>query len=170
MKITQFKEIPKFIGCGNYHVNIGWTYIERWLASVPEADLDPDFQRGHVWTKDKQVKYVEFILRGGTSSRDIYWNHPGWMTHFKGEMVLVDGKQRMEAVRAFLRDEIEAFGSKYSEYTDRIQPLSTDFVFHINNLKTRAEVLQWYLDLNSGGVVHTEEELNRVRDLLAKEQ
>lgn len=169
MKITKFQDIPQFISGGSYSVNVGWTYIESWLANVPEADLDPDFQRGHVWTQDKQVKYVEFILRGGKSSRDIYWNHPGWMRDFKGEMVLVDGKQRLEAVRAFLRDEFEVFGSKYSEYTDRIRQISTDFIFHVNDLRTRAEVLQWYLDLNSGGVVHTDDELNRVRELLAKE-
>jgi hypothetical protein len=40
----------------------------------------------------------------------------------------------------------------------------------VNDLKTREEVLQWYLDLNSGGVVHTEEELNRVREMLEKEK
>ncbi len=45
-----------------------------------------------------------------------------------------------------------------------------DFVFCVNDLQTRAEVLQWYLDLNEGGVVHTSEELNRVRAMLAKEQ
>lgn len=39
----------------------------------------------------------------------------------------------------------------------------------VNELRTRAEVLRWYLQLNSGGVVHTEEELARVRALLEAE-
>jgi hypothetical protein len=39
----------------------------------------------------------------------------------------------------------------------------------VNELKTRREVLQWYLDLNAGGVVHTTKEIERVRELLAKE-
>lgn len=170
MKLIKFKDIPQFIHGGNYVVNVGWSYLERWLDDLPEADMNPDFQRGHVWTRDKQIKYVEFILRGGKSSKDIYWNHPGWMSNFKGEMVLVDGKQRLEAVRAFLNDEIEAFGSKMSEYTDKFPNISNcDFVIHVNNLQTRKEVLQWYLDLNAGGVVHTDDELNRVRDLLEQE-
>ena len=41
------------------------------------------------------------------------------------------------------------------------------FRWHVNDLSTYSEVLQWYLDLNSGGTVHTEEELNRVQQLLS---
>jgi hypothetical protein len=40
----------------------------------------------------------------------------------------------------------------------------------VNDLKTKAEVLQWYLDINSGGVVHTETELEKVKRLLTKEK
>ena len=36
----------------------------------------------------------------------------------------------------------------------------------INNLKTRGQVLEWYLQLNDRGVVHTKEELDKVRRLL----
>lgn len=171
MKLTKFKDIPQFIHGGNYAVHVPWKYLVTWLDELPEADMNPDFQRGHVWTIDKQVKYVEFILRGGKSSKDIYWNHPGWMSSFVGDMVLVDGKQRLEAVRAFLNNEIEAFGSTLSEYTDGLPSISNcDFIMHVNNLPTRKEVLQWYLDLNSGGVVHTDDELNRVRELLEQEK
>lgn len=173
MKITKFSDIPQFTNSGDYQVNVDWRYLETWLAELPSenvpVDLDPDFQRHHVWTHEKQVAYVEFILRGGKSSRDIYFNNSAWMTSFDGEMVLVDGKQRLEAVRAFMSDELEAFGSLYSEFTDNIRSLNASFTMHVNDLKTRAEVLQWYLDLNSGGVVHTEPELQRVRNLLVKE-
>lgn len=31
-------------------------------------------------------------------------------------------------------------------------------------------VLQWYLDMNTGGTVHSEEEIARVRNLLEQEQ
>jgi hypothetical protein len=40
----------------------------------------------------------------------------------------------------------------------------------VNNLQTRKEVLTWHLQTNDGGVVHSAEELERVRGLLAKEQ
>jgi hypothetical protein len=170
MKITKFKDIPRFVHGGNYVVNVPWSHLERHLEGIPECDLDPDFQRGHVWTKEKQQAYVEFILKGGKSSRAIYFNHPGWMTDFKGKFEIVDGKQRIEAARAFLRDEVEVFGSVFSEFTDNLRLTETDFIVHVNNLQTRAEVLEWYLHLNAGGVMHTTDELDRVRELLRLEQ
>jgi hypothetical protein len=170
MKITRFRDIPKFIS-SNYTITLEWDMIERWLSeSMPESELNPDFQRGHVWTRDKQIKYVEYILRGGKSSKDIYFNHPGWNNNYEGKCVLIDGKQRLEAARAFLRDEFPVFGSLYSEYTDKLRISEAWFNVHINCLPTRAEELQWYLDLNSGGVVHTDDELSRVRELLEKEK
>jgi hypothetical protein len=134
-----------------------------------EVQLDPDFQRAHVWTEEKQIKYVEFVLRNGRSSRDIYWNCKGWMHTFEGPLVLVDGKQRIRAVQRFLSNEIPAFGHLYNQYEDRLTGVRADFIFHINNLKTRAEILQWYLDLNDGGVVHTKKELEKVQLLLQQE-
>jgi hypothetical protein len=88
----------------------------------------------------------------------------------RGPFVLVDGKQRLEAVRSFLRDEVPVFGGhKCSQLEGRI-PNSAFFYFNVNDLGTNAEVLQWYLDLNTGGVVHTTEELDKVRAMLAQEK
>ena len=84
--------------------------------------------------------------------------------------MLVDGKQRLEAVRAFLRDDIKAFRTKYSRYKDKLNIITNRFRFNINSLKTRAEVLQWYLEINAGGVVHSKEEIQKVRQLLKKEK
>jgi hypothetical protein len=137
-------------------------------------DLDPDFQRGHVWTEQKQIEFVEYCLKGGAGSRDIYFNHPGWNTHYKGLMTLVDGKQRLESVRKFLRNELPIFDGHCLNDFDkpkRMLRISDAYLnFHVNNLKTRKELLQWYLEINTGGVVHTDEEINKVRDLLEKEQ
>jgi hypothetical protein len=38
----------------------------------------------------------------------------------------------------------------------------------VNDLKTEAEVLRWYLEINAGGTPHTEEELDKVRKMLKK--
>jgi hypothetical protein len=170
----KFSLIPQFTQKANYSVDVTWDYLEDWLEHINEKglmtlDLDPDFQRAHVWTTDKQIKYVEFVLRGGQSSRDLYFNHPNWMGSFKGKLELVDGKQRLEAVRSFLKGNIPAFETHYHDYEDKL-PWDASFKIHINNLKTRKEVLQWYLDLNSGGVIHTEEELNKVKMLLEQEK
>jgi hypothetical protein len=170
IKEPKFNLIPQFTRPANYQVDIFWSYVEDWVNKQDfVVDIDPDFQRGHVWTEEQQVRYVEFILRGGASSRDIYWNCSSWMTDFDTPLELVDGKQRIQAVRKFMKSKIKAFGYYFKDFTDRL-PLSASFRFHVNNLKTRADVLQWYLDLNDGGVVHTSDELNKVRKLLKAEK
>lgn len=171
--MARFKDIPQFITEGSYEVNVDIDDIDRTIeryVSQYNLDIDPDFQRGHVWDEEKQVRFIEFMLRGGRSSRVIYFNHPGWMNSFKGDFVLVDGKQRLNAAMRFAKNEIPAFGYYRKEYTDKPQFMHSSFRFNINSLKTRKEVLQWYLDLNTGGVVHTKEEIDKVKKLLAKEK
>lgn len=172
MKYTRFQDIPPFIRASNYRCNVGWEYVEDWIANCNNQgiELDPDFQRAHVWTESQQTRYVEFVLRGGRSSRDIYFNCATWNADFNTPVYLVDGKQRLEAVRKFMRGELRAFGSLKTEYTDRLPVMECDFIFHVNNLATRAEMLQWYIDLNAGGVAHTDEEIGKVRKMLEAEK
>lgn len=174
----KFEDIEQFPGWGKYSADVDWNYLEWQLKRYQEwyvLDLDPDFQRGHVWSREKQIAYVEYIMRGGRYSRDIIFNCIGWEENNPGPLVLIDGKQRLQAVRLFLSDELPVFGGHYLRDFEwdgkggRV-PQKYMFKFHINNLSTRAEVLKLYLDLNSGGVVHSEEELDRVRDLLRRAQ
>lgn len=166
----KFKDIPPFTSRAKYSVNVSWKYLKNWLNDHKEINMNPDFQRAHVWNEEKQTKYIEYALRDGViSGFNIYWNHPGWMKDWKGSMDLVDGKQRLQAVLKFLNNEIPAYGSFINEYEDELRALHPNFLMHVNDLPTRKEMLQWYLDLNSGGVLHTEEELDKVRELLKKE-
>lgn len=172
VKYTKFDDIPHFTRDGSWECDFPmkrvWHNIEEFQRTQG-LDIDPDFQRAHVWTESQQVAWIEFFLRGGKTSRVIYLNKPSWHNSAKtgyDDFVLVDGKQRLEAIRRFIYNEIRAFGSYYREFTDSLRITQT-IKFNINDLQTRREVLQWYLDFNSGGVVHSAEEINRVRDLLA---
>lgn len=177
----DFGDIPQFTRSASYGVDVSWPYlITGWLPQQLKdgLELDPDFQRGHVWTEEQQIRYVEFILRGGRTGRDIQTNHPGWHRgSIPGPYVLVDGKQRIEAVSRFMRNEFRIFtsldpkGEGYfqSDFTGYMRHYAS-FRWNVNDLKTREEVLQWYIDLNAGGVVHTSEEIERVRKLIEQER
>jgi hypothetical protein len=169
--MLSYKDIPRFTRDANYRINVGWDYLEEWLSkerSECNIDIDPDFQRGHVWSEKQQERFVEFMLKGGKGCNEIRFNCVGWMNTFEGPFVLVDGKQRLEAVRKFLRDELKVFGQYCSDF-GRLRLTDCDMIIMVNELKTRKEVLQWYLDINTGGVVHTEKEIDKVRELLKKE-
>lgn len=173
----KFRDIPKFIHGGNYQINVSWVHIEEHLAHWSEGErasgkvnLEPDFQRAHVWTRKQQIAYIEYGLRGGVSGRELHFNCPGWMNDFRGPFELVDGLQRLTAVRKFIANEIPAFGCLFNSYEDKMSIMEPNFLVRVNNLETRAKVLQWYLDMNSGGTVHSPKDLDKVRAMLAEEQ
>lgn len=170
----KFSDIPKYTRPSNYTVNVSWSFLEKYLQGLRDDfgscfEMEPDFQRGHVWTPSQQTAYVEHILAGGKSGRDVYFNAIGWDTARVGWLCCVDGLQRLTAVRGFLADKVPAYGHLFSQYEDKMRWTEHDFVVHINNLDTRAEVLKWYLEMNAGGTPHTHDEIERVRRLLAKE-
>jgi len=68
----------------------------------------------------------------------------------------------------FMNNEIKVFGSYLNDFEDKL-PRDIDLLFNVNNLKTRKEVLQWYIEFNSAGTPHTDEEINRVKMLLENE-
>ena len=147
--------------------------VEDWVKE-DGLELDPDFQRGHVWTEEQQVAWVEYFLRGGKSGRVIYLNAP-WWNDFRKEryeykdFVLVDGLQRASAFLKFFNNELEIFGgNKFEDFEDKfiMCKASDNLRVNINTLKTKKEVLTWYIQMNEGGTPHTAEEIGKVRDLL----
>jgi hypothetical protein len=174
--MTHFDDIPQLTQYGNFSVTVPFTMIESILASYGEmynVITDPDFQRAHVWTEAQQVAYVEYLFRGGVSSREILWNCPAFNLsnrNLSKDMCLVDGKQRLEAMRKFMRNELQTQWGKREDFDKSCFRFTNGLTFTINDLPTRAMMLQWYLEINSGGVVHTEDELQLVRDLLKAEK
>jgi len=74
----KFTDIPKFTRVPCYHTDIGIDYLPIYIKDLKEnygLNMNPDFQRGHVWSKEQQIAYVEYLLKGGASGRDIYFNH-----------------------------------------------------------------------------------------------
>lgn len=166
-KFSEIKQIPK----AYYAVDVDLAYVEHTLERYIKEGLnmDPDFQRGHVWTREQKIAFMEFFLQGGASDVHIYFNCPGFRSGYRPEgwFTLVDGKQRLEAIRAFLHNEIPVFGSYYKEYEGR--PLSDWSVkFHVAELKSKKDVLDWYIAINAGGTPHTKEEIDRVREMRDK--
>lgn len=169
--MARFRDIPQF-PTAHYECDVGWRYVEDILTTWGDTcggkmgglDLSPIYQREHVWERTQQVAYVEYILRGGEVGKNIIWNSPDWGGSYRRTTELVDGKQRLEAVRAFLRDEYRAFGHLYSDFTDRL-PIGLGFKFRVCQIEDEVGILDLYLNINAGGTPHKPEELDRVRKL-----
>lgn len=143
--------------------------IDTWIEEEG-LQLNPDFQRGHVWTQEQQIKFLEFVLRGGKTGRTLYFNNPHWhicrpKTGYS-DFVCVDGLQRITAIQRFMHDEIRVFGLLYSEFEGETDLIRHGMEVNVNDLKTKREVLEWYIQMNAGGTPHSLDELQRVQKLM----
>lgn len=163
----DFRSIKKLTGHGKYQIQVDLDDLQSTIDRYEKNyhfNFDVDFQRAHVWTEEQQSKFIEFILRGGTTT-PILFNHQSWMsfTNSDDELVIVDGKQRLTALLKFMNNKLKVFGGyRLSEITNIQWGLLPSITFNVNNLKTKEEILRWYLELNTGGTPHTKEELHRV--------
>jgi len=171
----KFKDIPQFTSEGNYQVNQPLRTIDRFIKEEIEdlnLQLNPDFQRGHVWNENQQIAFIEYLLRGGKAGRDIYFNNPNQRRTRNNnytDYVCVDGLQRLTASLRFLNNEIKAFETYYKDFEDRLS-VDINLIIHVNDLQTKAEVLKWYIEMNEGGTPHTEDEIERIKKMLEEEK
>lgn len=163
----KFRDIKK-ISIAKYHVDSPWIYFKPHYIDDRKLNLDPDYQRGYVWNVNQKISYLEWILKGGITGKDIYLNHPGWMRSFEGDFEVVDGKQRISAVLDFFDNKIPVFGSYYKDYEDNLPIFEASFSVHINNLTSKKDIVQWYLDMNTCGTYHTKEEIEKVKNIINK--
>ncbi|MDD5191477.1 MAG: DUF262 domain-containing protein, partial [Dehalococcoidales bacterium] len=145
-------------------------YVEKALEDFEKADgleLIPDFQRGHVWTREQQERWIEAVIRGAISSAGLtlQFNAPNWNqldNKEKGDLppqiTCIDGLQRLTAIRLFVAGKINAFGLTVDKFAGTSYDIRRyRFKVAIHEFKNRAEVLDYYLDLNAGGTPHPAE-------------
>ena len=165
-------EIERLTNRGTYQVDFRLGYLQKTIQEWQEEGLDlcPDFQRGHVWTPQQQVDFVEYILRGGKTA-ELLFNTKGNYASTSEDFVCVDGLQRLTALLLFLDDKLPIFDGYTRSQIEGIEVLLKEIylTFRINELLTRKAVIRWYLEINAGGTPHTREEIDRVRDLLIME-
>lgn len=167
-----------------YATDIPWGYLEESLQRYGNdwggLDLEPDFQRGHVWSAAQQQHFIENVMRRVVTDAGlvVQFNCPHWdtepiSTDLPRGLQCIDGLQRLTAIRAFMRGEVRPFGLSLGDfdgtsYAPRRSLYRIRLAVHA--FQSRAELLTYYLDINAGGTPHGANELDRVRRLLAASQ
>ena len=167
----NFAAIPQFPR-GDSSLDIPFNFLEKHLEQMAPLglELNPDYQRDLCWSTEQKTRFIEYVLRGGEHGKTLVFNHSHWQTLGGGRYELLDGKQRLDACLGFVRNEIPVFGGYF--YRDGEPNFRSTQWIQIKTiaLKTREEILQYYLDLNDGGVAHTELDIGKVRFLLECER
>lgn len=165
-----------------YGSDVAWHRLEPSLAEMGKdyegLELNPDFQRGHVWTEDQQSRFIENCLRRVVAADGVllHFNCPnfsldGASGNLPNGLQCMDGLQRYTAITRYVNGHITAFGYSSSDLDGTLfshRRLHVSIAIH--NFQSRAELLEHYLTMNAGGTPHSESELQRVRSLLNDEQ
>jgi hypothetical protein len=141
-------------------------------------DLNPDFQRGHVWTIAQQQHFIENVLRGIVTQAglSVQFNCPNWENFdYQGDLPpglqCIDGLQRITAILNFLAGEIRPFGLTVRELDDSVYSMRRSIFrisFAVHHFESKSDLLKHYLDLNTGGTPHSQAEIDRVHAMLAE--
>jgi len=138
-------------------------------------DLNPDYQRGHVWTVKQSENFMGHLLEGGACPAFII--HEGDISKEDYQNEMVDGQQRARAILGWFDGVVGARlsdgrGVWFSNCTKTESlGIRLGITVPINWGKwTRKERLKLYLKLNRGGTVHTDAEIERVTQMLVTEE
>lgn len=172
----------------NYHVDVELMDIEWQLQRYTEnynLNLNPDFQRGFVWTLEQQIAYIEAIVRDAvnTAGRTVTLSCAEMGGDIKPDsdlkdvMLCIDGLQRLTALRDFVAGKFKVFqdnplpeykgGMAFDDFNNSSFSLKRKTVrIQIFYFQYRRDVLNYYIALNSGGTAHPVSEIERVKQLL----
>lgn len=176
---ARLKQIIKPVETPIYETHIPWKSIHKSLISLGEdyggMDLCPDFQRGHVWTTQQQTHYIENCIRNvvPSSGHVVQFNCPNWEHSRSGYDLpmgfqCIDGLQRLTAISLFLKGDILPFGLLVDDFNTSAFAINTTLRirFSVFTFTKKADLLQHYLDFNTGGTPHSESEIVRVREMM----
>jgi hypothetical protein len=156
-----YKPTP-FTGEGSIYLDD----LERSLA-WHGMNMSPPYQRGHVWTREQQEAFMGHLLSGGEILPIVVQREPD-----SEYAELLDGKQRITAMLAWVRGEIDALlldGRKIniSHLEKHDRGGRKDRVVGLSRIEIRVKYInlpfeerkRFYVRLNSAGTPHTREEL-----------
>lgn len=138
----------------------------------------PDYQRGHVWTDAQAGRFMGFLLEWGTPPVIFVQR---WAESVGLPDEVIDGKQRLTAIARWVNHEIPAIFADPSQppmflrdFTPAERQMLTGpggptLTIQYVGYTTRAEVMAFYLRLNTGGTPHSADEIERVRGMIAAE-
>lgn len=164
---------PRTVGRENF----GMDSLARRVADTETLNICPDYQRGRVWSNDQCSRFIGYLAEGGECPA--LWVQR-WADASRPDELL-DGLQRVTAILRFLANEVpmeltDGTRAYLRDLDQRSQRMLTGTVsgpslcIQYVQYETRAEVLRQYLRLNRGGTVHSDAEIDRVRNLLAAEE
>lgn len=101
-----------------------------WVATKEDLDLDPSYQRGSVWGPQRQRNLWRSLMQGVFTGAIVI------SMRENSTPVVVDGRQRIEAVRAFFDGNLD-LPSYWFDDASLLVPRAADTTVRITDLTPR---------------------------------
>lgn len=141
---------------------IDWLITERENGGLL---IDPPFQRGSVWTEAQRVAWIETII-DDLPRPPLFLNHGDYEAGAYGDkLVVIDGRQRLEAIFAFVDNALVVRGERWTDQPERFHRRFALAVCPVvlTSFATEAECIALYLRLLRCGTAHTEADVQRAQ-------
>lgn len=167
MDLRKIYDPPRF----SNDITYGLDDVE-WALTKRDVNMSPPYQRPVRWSVEQQSRFMGHLLSGGEVLPIIIQRVPDG-----GPQEVLDGKQRLTAMLAWLHGEIAA--TLLDGTTIHIDDLErgprgtvTDAVYGLSCVSVRFKYINlpfeerkdFYIRLNSAGSPHTSEDLEHARN------
>ena len=125
--------------------------------------MDPDFQRDFIWPEEKQCKLIESVMM--RIPLPVFY----LAENTKGQMIVVDGLQRLSTFQRFVNNELrlklthqsELHGKLFNDLTPKLQNRVEDcnLVLYIIDAKVPTQALLDIFERVNGGVPLTRQQM-----------
>jgi hypothetical protein len=96
--------------------------VDRLIQAMDRYDLMPDYQRqSGIWSEEKRQLFVDSLINGYDVPK-LYFHRLGRSEMNSPIFAIIDGKQRLETIRSFFREEF----SLSDDFTDAEAELNED--------------------------------------------
>ncbi|WP_145413368.1 DUF262 domain-containing protein [Paenibacillus xylanexedens] len=139
------------------------------------VDFDPEYQRDYVWNESDKVKLIDAIFNNVDIGKfalihlsDEEWTNNGYKYSYE----ILDGKQRYRAILDYYESRFKYKGMYYKDLSPKDQLHFKRYTISIAETRNldREQKLRYFLMLNTGGRIMSEEHLDVVRELLSNIQ
>lgn len=134
----------------------------KWLSMNEMLNTSPSYQRELVWDLKRKQEYILFRLQGG---EDILTFNMSNNLHEPFEVV--DGQQRLNAIIEFYEGKFSINYNGQKLYINDILWPNIPIMYRRTNFTNRGKLIQYYIDLNTGGVIHSANDIDVAKSELA---
>jgi len=128
-------------------------------------DFNPDYQRDYVWELKDKVALIDSIYNNIDIGKFAFIKKD-----YSDDLLyeILDGKQRIRAILDFYEDRFQYQNKYFSDLTIREQDHFENYKITMAEVSdlTEEQILKYFLMLNTGGKVMSEEHLNKIREKL----